>query len=156
MFSYSFYSEDHQDDYQEDEELKCPKCSSFFSSTTKPYLLPCNHNICLKCIDLLISENNTNCPICNSIFDKSERDSFEVNFGFLNLVIKILQTKIIYCTNCNKIFYWKDHYNICDQKYFDNCNDILDCIKTNCEDSVKIIKLLKNKRNSLNKYKEEI
>ena len=76
MLSSSFASEE----YQEDEELKCPKCLSFFFSSTKPYILPCNHNICLNCIDKLISENNTKCPICNNIFNKKDRNSFEVNF----------------------------------------------------------------------------
>ena len=152
MLSYSFTSEDHQ----EDEELKCPKCSFFFSSTTKPYILPCNHNICLNCIDSLISENNNKCPICNYMFNIKDRNKFEVNFGFLNLVIKILQTKIIYCTKCNKIFYWKDHYQICEQKYFENCDDILEEIKTNYDEGEKILKIIKKDVDLLNKCKKEI
>ena len=152
MLSYSFTSEDHQ----EDEELKCPKCSFFFSSITKPYILPCNHNICLNCIDSLISENNNKCPICNYMFNIKDRNKFEVNFGFLNLVIKILQTKIIYCTKCNKIFYWKVHYQICEQKYFENCDDILEEIKTNYEAGEKILKIIKKDVNLLNKCKKEI
>ena len=152
MLSSSFTSEEQQ----EDEELKCPKCLSFFSSTTKPYILPCNHNICLNCIDNLISENNTKCPLCNNLFNKKDRNSFEVNFGFLNLVIKILQTKIIFCTKCNKIFYWKDHYNSCEQKYFQNCNEILEDIKINYEEGEKILKIIKNKGDLLSKYKKEL
>ena len=152
MTSNSFISEEHQED---EEELKCPKCSSFFSSITKPYILPCNHNICLNCIDFLISENNNKCPICNYKFDKN-RNLFKVNFGFLNLVIKILQTKIIYCNKCNKIFYWKEHYQSCKQKYFKNCNDILEDIKINCEESEKILKIFKKEGNILFKYKIEI
>ncbi len=152
MLSSSFTSEEHQ----EDEELKCPKCLSFFSSTTKPYILPCNHNICLNCIDNLISENNTKCPLCNNLFNKKDRNSFEVNFGFLNLVIKILQTKIIFCTKCNKIFYWKDHYNSCEQKYFQNCNEILEDIKINYEEGEKILKIIKNGGDLLSKYKKEL
>lgn len=58
MLSNSFTSEEPQDD----EDIKCPKCLSFFSSITKPYILPCNHNICLNCIDSLITENNTFVP----------------------------------------------------------------------------------------------
>ena len=152
MLSSSFASEEHQ----EDEELKCPKCLSFFFSSTKPYILPCNHNICLNCIDKLISENNTKCPICNNIFNKKDRNSFEVNFGFLNLVIKILQTKIIFCTKCNKIFYWKDHYDSCEQKYFDNCNNIFEEIKINCEEGENIIKIINDEGDLLNKHKKEI
>ena len=72
MLSYSFASEEHQ----EDEELKCPKWSSFFSSITKLYILPCNHNIWLNDIDSLISENNNKCQIYNNIFNKQDRKSF--------------------------------------------------------------------------------
>ena len=152
MQSSSFTSEDHQ----EDEDLKCPKCLSFFSSETKPYILPCNHNICLNCINLLISENKSQCPICAFKFSKKDKNSFEVNFTFLNIIIKILKTKIIFCTKCNKIFYWKDHHQICEQKYFQNCDDILEEIKNNCEESIKIIKLIKENGNLINKYKNEI
>ena len=153
MISNSFTSEEHQED---EEEIKCPKCSFFFSSMTKPYILPCNHNICLNCIDLLISENNNKCPICNYEFNQKDRNIFKVNFGFLNLVIKILQTKIIYCNKCNKIFYWKEHYQSCDQKNFKNCDDILEDIKINCEESGKFLKLFNKEGNILNKYKIEI
>ena len=68
MLSNSFTSEEPQDD----EDIKCPKCLSFFSSITKPYILPCNHNICLNCIDSLITENNTFCPLCNYKFNCQE------------------------------------------------------------------------------------
>ena len=152
MLSSSFTSEGPQDD----EEMKCPKCLSFFSSMTKPYILPCNHNMCLNCINLLIQENNLKCPICSSKFNKNDTNSFEVNFTFLNIIIKILETKLIYCTNCNKIFYWKDHYKICEQKYFQNCDYILEEIKINCEESAKIINLIKENGDLINKYKIEI
>ena len=153
MLSNSFTSEEPQDD----EDIKCPKCLSFFSSITKPYILPCNHNICLNCIDSLIIENNTICPLCNSKFNKNDRNSFEVNFGFLNLVIKILQTKIIFCTKCNKIYYWKDHYQSCEQKYFENGNNILEDLRTTCEEGEKIAKLINDNRGELlNKYKKQI
>ena len=152
MLSYSFTSEEHQ----EDEELKCPKCFYFFSSTTKPYILPCNHNICLNCVDSLIAEDNNKCPICNYNFNKSDRNSFKVNFGFLNLVIKILQTKIIYCTKCNKIFYWKEHYQLCEQKYFENCYNILEEIKMKYEEGLKILKIVKKEINILKKCKIEV
>jgi len=153
MLSYSFTSEEPQDD----EDIKCPKCLSFFSSITKPYILPCNHNICLNCIDSLITENNTVCPICNYNFNKNDRNSLEVNFGFLNLVIKILQTKIIFCTKCNKIYYWKDHYQSCEQKYFENGNNILEDLRTTCEEGEKIAKIINDNRGEmLNKYKKQI
>ena len=153
MLSYSFTSEEPQDD----EDIKCPKCLSFFSSITKPYILPCNHNICLNCIDSLITENNTICPICNYKFNKNDRNSLEVNFGFLNLVIKILQTKIIFCTKCNKIYYWKDHYQSCEQKYFENGNNILEDLRTTCEEGEKIRKLINDNRGELlYKYKKQI
>ena len=152
MHSSSFMSEDHQ----EDEDIKCPKCLSFFSSFTKPYILPCNHNMCLNCIDSLISENKPQCPICFFKFTKKDKNSFEVNFTFLNIIMKILQTKIIFCTKCNKIFYWKEHYQICEQKYFQNCDNILEEINVNCEESIKILKLINENGNLVNKYKNEI
>ena len=152
MLSSSFTSEGPQ----EDEEMKCPKCLYFFSSLTKPYILPCNHNMCLNCINLLIQENNPKCPICSSQFNKNDTNSFEVNFTFLNIIIKILETKLIYCTNCNKIFYWKEHYKICEQKYFENCDNILEEIKINCEESAKIVNLMKENGDIMNKYKIEV
>ena len=129
MLSSSFTSEGPQ----EDEEIKCPKCLSFFSSLTKPYILPCNHNICLNCLNSLFDNNNPKCPICSFKFTPKDKNSFEVNFTFLNIIIKILETKIIFCTKCNKIFYWKDHFKFCEQKYFQNCDNILDEIKIDCE-----------------------
>ena len=43
-----------KDDSQDEFDFRCPKCKWYFSSITKPYILPCNHNICLKCIDSLL------------------------------------------------------------------------------------------------------
>ena len=152
MHSSSFTSEGPQ----EDEEIKCPKCFSFFSSLTKPYILPCNHNICLNCINSLINEKNPKCPICSFHFNKTDKNSFEVNFTFLNIIIKILETKIIFCPQCNKIFYWKEHYKFCEQKNFQNCDNILYEIKINCEESAKILKLIKENGDLINKYKIEL
>ena len=152
MHSSSFTSEGPQ----EDEEIKCPKCFSFFSSLTKPYILPCNHNICLNCINALIDKKNPKCPICSFHFDKKDKNSFEVNFTFLNIIIKILETKIIFCPQCNKIFYWKEHYKFCEQKNFQNCDNILEEIKINCQESAKILKLVKENGDLLNKYKIEL
>ena len=137
------------DEQQEDEELRCPKCKYFFSSITKPYILSCNHNICMKCIDSLIKENKNICPICNSIFNKDDRDFFQVNYGFLNLVIKILKTKIIFCLKCNKVFYWEDHHNNCDQSFFDETFHVFNEIKTTCEEGYKLIHFLSEKKNIL-------
>ena len=53
MSSFHSYSDEHQ----EDEDLRCSGCSYFFSSITKPYLLPCNHNLYVLCIDKLIKVN---------------------------------------------------------------------------------------------------
>ena len=88
---------DNNDDIYDELDFRCPKCKWYFSSITKPYILPCNHNICLKCIDSLINENKTKCPICNSSFKKQEKDFFQINLVFLNILLKILQTKIIFC-----------------------------------------------------------
>ena len=99
-----FSSKIENEDQQEEEDFRCPKCKWYFSNMTKPYILPCNHNICLKCIDLLIKEKKTICPICKSEFNKKERDSFQVNIVFLNILLKIMQSKFILCKKCNKIF----------------------------------------------------
>ena len=145
-----------ENDQQEDDDFRCPECKWYFSTITKPHILPCNHHICLKCIDLLINENRTICPICNTSFNKEERDSFQINIVFLNILIKILQSKIILCNNCNKIFYWKDHYNTCDQSYFIETNDLFNNIKLVCEEGIKMIKLFNNQKNVLIKYKSNI
>ncbi|MBQ5378846.1 MAG: hypothetical protein IIU10_01425, partial [Paludibacteraceae bacterium] len=58
----------------------------FFQHFSQPYILPCNHNICLKCIDSLIDENKTLCPLCNSHFNKEERNTFQINLVFLNIL----------------------------------------------------------------------
>ena len=115
--SHSFTEEN-----QEDEELRCSGCSYFFSSLTKPYLLPCNHNLCLLCIENLMKLNKTFCPICKTPFNKKEKSNFQVNYAFLNLVSKILKTKIILCQKCNKIYFWNEHFDKCDQKYFTDTN----------------------------------
>ena len=100
-------------DEQEDGELRCYKCLCYFSSFTKPYLLPCNkHNLCMNCIEELIKEKKTFCPICKLSFNKKDKENFKVNLAFLNLISKILKTKIILCQKCNQIFYWKDHYEM--------------------------------------------
>ena len=145
-----------KDDSQDELDFRCPKCKWYFSSITKPYILPCNHNICLKCIDSLIDENKTICPICNTNFNKEERDSFQINLVFLNILLKILQSKIIYCQNCNQIYYWKEHYNICEQSDFRDTSKIYKEIKLSCEEAIKLLKLFNSQSNILFKYKKNI
>lgn len=48
--------QDYDFEKQEDEDLRCPICNYYFSMITKPYLLPCNHNLCITCIDGLIKK----------------------------------------------------------------------------------------------------
>ena len=144
------------EDQQEESDFRCPNCKWYFSNMTKPYILPCNHNICLKCIDLLIKENKAACPICKSEFNKQERDSFQVNIVFLNILLKILQSKFILCQKCNKIFYWKEHYNKCDQSYFTEANKLFNDIKVACEGAIKIINLCNNQKNILVGYKYNV
>lgn len=151
-----FSSKIENEDQQEEEDFRCPKCKWYFSNMTKPYILPCNHNICLKCIDLLIKEKKTICPICKSEFNKKERDSFQVNIVFLNILLKIMQSKFILCKKCNKIFYWKEHYNKCDQSNFTETNKLFNDIKTSCEGAIKIINLFNNQKNILVGYKNNV
>ncbi len=144
------------DEHQEDEDLRCSGCSYFFSSITKPYLLPCNHNLCVICIDKLIKVSNTFCPICKTTFNKKDKNNFQVNYAFLNLVTKILKSKIILCKHCNKIYFWKDHYDKCEQSYFTDTNEILSEIKKLCEECFSIIKYLQYHKYILQTCKNEI
>ena len=151
---------------QDDDDIRCPNCSWYFSSDTKPYILPCFHNLCDKCIQNLIQQKNPKCPICLKIFTNKETNPFQVNFAYLNLVTKILSNKIIFCKKCNKIFYWYEHYITCDQGNFIEVDDIFNDIKNYCEKGIQIIKLFKNENNDFNtfntfntslvKYKNEI
>ena len=145
-----------KDDSQDELDFRCPKCKWYFSSITKPYILPCNHNICLKCINSLIDENRTMCPLCNTNFNKEEKDSFQINLVFLNILLKILQSKIIYCKNCNRIYYWNEHYNICEQSAFEDTSKIFKEIKLSCEEAIKLLKLFNSQSNILFKYKINI
>ena len=145
---------------QDDGDIRCPNCNWFFSSNTKPYILPCFHNLCDKCINILIERKNPKCPICSNIFTHEEKNPFQVNFAFLNLVTKILSNKVIFCKKCYKIFYWYEHYIICDQENFIDVDDIFNEIKNYCEDGIKIIKMFNTNNNEnfniLIKYKNEI
>ena len=145
---------------QDDGDIRCPNCNWYFSTNTKPYILPCFHNLCDKCINILIEQKNPKCPICSNIFTHEEKNPFQVNFAFLNLVTKILSNKVIFCKKCYKIFYWFEHYIICDQENFIDVDDIFNEIKNYCEDGIKIIKLFNTSNNEnfniLIKYKNEI
>ena len=144
-------------DEQEDGELRCYKCLCYFSSFTKPYLLPCNkHNLCMNCIEELIKEKKTFCPICKLSFNKKDKENFKVNLAFLNLISKILKTKIILCQKCNQIFYWKDHYDKCEQKYFTEVNKIIIEIKKLCEECFTIITNYNQHKNILSLSKSTI
>ena len=143
---------------QDDADIRCPNCFWYFSSKTKPYILPCFHNLCDKCINNLINQKSPKCPICLKIFTKSDTNQFQVNFAFLNLVTKILANKIIFCKKCYKIFYWVEHSTICNQENFIESDEILNNIKNSCEEGIQIIKLFNqdNYHNTLVKYKNEI
>ena len=145
---------------QDDGDIRCPNCTWYFSSNTKPYILPCFHNLCDRCINTLIQKKNPKCPICSKIFTHEESNPFQVNFAFLNLVTKILTNKIIFCKKCFKIFYWFEHYTVCDQENFIEVDDIFNEIKKYCEQGIKIIKIFDKNYdrnfNILNKYKNDI
>ena len=144
-------------DEQEDEELRCYKCLCYFSSFTKPYLLPCNkHNLCMNCIEELIKEKKKFCPICKISFSIKDKENFKVNLAFLNLISKILKSKIILCQKCNQIFYWKDHYDKCEQKYFTEVNKIIKEIKKLCEECFTIISEYNHHKNILSLSKSTI
>ena len=141
---------------QDDGDIRCPNCLWYFSTNTKPYILPCFHNICDKCINNLIQKNNAKCPVCSKTFTHNDKNPFQVNFTFLNIVTKILSNKVIFCKKCNKIFYWIDHYTSCDQENFSEPDEIITKIKNTCEDGIRIIKLFNNNDKILFKYKNDI
>lgn len=124
-------------------DLRCPHCFYYFSSITKPYYLPCSHNLCLDCIESLLSQKQwSNCPICSIPFTKENNNPFQVNLGFLTLVSNILKTKIIFCKKCNKIYNWNEHFSHCDQSEFQEVNETIFEIKTLCEKSLSILKYI--------------
>ena len=104
----------------------------------------------------MIKVNKTFCPICKTTFNKKDKNNFQVNYAFLNLVTKILKSKIILCKHCNKIYFWKDHYDKCDQRYFTESNEILSEIKKLCEECFSIIKYLQYHKYILQTCKNEI
>lgn len=132
--------QDYEIEKQEDEDLRCPICNYYYSSITKPYLLPCNHNLCSLCIDKIINKKMLYCPLCRKTFSLEDREKFQVNFTFLNLVIKILKTKVIYCKKCSKIFNWTEHHLVCDQSQFKETNEIIEEIKTLIDDCIIFVK----------------
>ena len=67
-----------------------------------------------------------------------------------------MQSKIIYCQNCNQIYYWKEHYNICEQSDFRDTSKIYKEIKLSCEEAIKLLKLFNSQSNILFKYKKNI
>lgn len=141
---------------QDDGDIRCPNCSWYFSTNTKPYILPCFHNLCDKCINNLLQNNNAKCPICSKAFTHNETNPFQVNFTFLNIVTKILMNKIIFCKKCNQIYYWIDHYTSCNQENFTEVDMILNSIKSCCEQGFELLKIYNDNANILIKYKNEI
>ena len=125
----------------EDEDLKCSICHNYFSKNLKPYSLNCNHNLCLKCIDAIIEKNMFNCPICRRSFTIEERKNFKINEKFLDMVVKILEFKFVFCQKCQKIFYFNEHFENCDQINFKDSNQSFDDINNLAKDCLKVFKL---------------
>ena len=152
--------QDYDFEKQEDEDLRCPICNYYFSQVTKPYLLPCNHNLCYECIELITNKNMLDCPLCRKPFTKNEKKDFKVNIALLKLIIKILKTKIIFCTKCNKIFHWTEHYSVCPESGFKETDEILGEIKqlvNSCIELIKKIDYIENlKENKSNEITNKI
>ena len=152
--------QDYDFEKQEDEDLRCPICNFYFSQVTKPYLLPCNHNLCYQCIELITQKNMYDCPLCRKPFNKDGKNNFKVNISLLNLIVKILKTKMIYCTKCNKIYQWTEHYNVCPESGFKETDEILGEIKqlvNSCIELIKKIDYIENlKENKCNEIINKI
>ena len=132
--------QDYDFEKQEDEDLRCPICNYYFSQVTKPYLLPCNHNLCFQCIELITNKNTFDCPLCRKPFGAEGKNNLKVNTSLLNLIVKILKTKIIYCTKCNKIFQWTEHYSVCPESGFKETDEILEELKQLVNSCIQLIK----------------
>ena len=132
--------QDYDFEKQEDEDLRCPICNYYFSQVTKPYILPCNHNLCFQCIELITQKNMFDCPLCRKPFNKDGKNNFKVNISLLNLIVKILKTKMIYCTKCNKIFQWTEHYNVCPESGFKETDEIIGEIQQLVNSCIQLIK----------------
>ena len=152
--------QDYDFEKQEDEDLRCPICNYYFSQVTKPYLLPCNHNLCYQCIELITNKNMFDCPLCRKPFGADGKNNFKVNTSLLNLIVKILKTKIIYCTKCNKIFYWTEHYSVCPESGFKETDEILEELKQLVNSCIELIKKIdyieKMKENKSNEILNKI
>ena len=152
--------QDYDFEKQEDEDLRCPICNYYFSQVTKPYLLPCNHNLCYQCIELITNKNMFDCPLCRKPFGADGKNNFKVNTSLLNLIVKILKTKIIYCTKCNKIFHWTEHYSVCPESGFKETDEILEELKQLVNSCIELIKKIdyieKMKENKSNEILNKI
>ena len=49
---------------------ECPVC---FEEFEDPKLLPCNHTLCLECLENVRKEKSLTCPMCNSKHDVADR-----------------------------------------------------------------------------------
>lgn len=146
---------------EEDEDLKCPVCSIFFSQLNKPYILQCNHNLCLSCIEGVKSKNMLFCPICRLPFKPDT--NFHVNFSFLNLILKILKNKNIFCSECKRIFNFLDHYTVCNPAKFIETTDIMNELSALCLNCItfanefqSILTMITNQEEELNQEIENI
>ena len=86
--------QDYDFEKQEDEDLRCPICNYYFSQVTKPYLLPCNHNLCYQCIELITNKNMFDCPLCRKPFGAEGKNNFKVPFNYNHIVSSIIYNKI--------------------------------------------------------------
>ena len=127
---------------EEDDDLRCTICNHFYSQINKPYLLPCNHNLCLNCIEGVKEKDMLFCPMCRTPFKKDSK--FQVNYSFLSLVLKILKHKNIFCKVCKRVYSFLEHYQDCNQSKFVETNEVLNDIK---ELSVECVDIMKNFEN---------
>ena len=84
-------------------QLTCPVCLDQYDN---PKTLPCLHSFCLKCIQQVVSEGASNCPVCRKKFqDVANLPSFFVINMLLDIrqtLEKIAQNRNITCEKCKK------------------------------------------------------
>jgi hypothetical protein len=92
-----------------DDNLKCSICSDPFE---KPYMSPCDHTFCYKCIEQWININKS-CPTCRYRLSSIEHLAPVKT----RLISNMLDSLLVKCKHCNKKgierAHFKDHLKNC-------------------------------------------
>ena len=100
--------------------VECPVC---FEEFKEPKLLPCNHTLCMKCLEALGTGKTITCPLCNAQHEVPNRGvkAFTENQHVVQLVAErqvrsfiffcsIDLISIVYCLIFTWIFRERTHF----------------------------------------------